>query len=177
MNDADLLWVDPHDPNIKIKKKENSVGVFNANELIAYLNIEPFYRKPSVSKINQTLVKERYRQQGFMRLLLSFFVYKFGPICSDEAQTHEAQVMWKGLIQQPGGLKIVLWNVDTGEKIPAKGVVPELIWNDEVSTLLLIESIDISQFSRSFTSIFEVADSFPHRHRWGRHLGKIWLNP
>lgn len=181
MSDAITLWTDPADPHITIREKSGNhhrLGVFLDDLLLSVMVTEPFYKAPTVAKISETHVREGYRRKGFMRLLVSYYRNNFGPLCSDEGQTEEAREMWKALIQQPGGLKIMVWDVDAGTKTAAKGVPAEEIWNDNICPVLLVEAFDLSVFSRSYTSVFEQADPFPHRRRWGTHLsGEFWLNP
>jgi PAS domain-containing protein len=167
---SEIVWLDPnnHDTNIKYVDGINQemLGLFRGEQLIALLVTEPFYRDPEVRQIKLTAVAPEERGKGFMRLLITFYRKDFGSICSDGINSPDAREMWKALIARPGGLKIVVWDTETDEKRPAKGLPDAAIWDNEEATVLLVEDLDALQYGFG-EKLFEERLRYPHHRRWG----------
>jgi hypothetical protein len=164
------VWTDPNDPSITIKEARGSgqdmFAVFQGSEIIAVLVVEPFYLNPSIGQIKLTSVAEGWRQKGFIRRLITHYRQHVGKLCSDGANSPEAREMWKALIQKPAGLEVVLWDTRTNQKIRAKGLPETAIWDDEHTTVLLVEAIDLLGYGLG-ERILEEKLRYPHHQRWG----------
>ena len=89
------------------------LGASKGDELVSFLMINPnIYKYPS---IDLSWTDEGARGQGIMKGLIKYWVANNGPLISDYEQSGSAEAMWKSLIKNPMGLKIKVYNNDTGE--------------------------------------------------------------
>lgn len=167
--DDEILWTDPNNPELVIKqsrlKNQHIIGLFRNHVLIAILATEPYYKEPSISQIKLSYVIPEERNKGFVRLLITMFRKKFGPICSDEANTPEAKEMWKALINRPGGLSILKWSTEDGSKIKAKGLDDDEIWDETSDTVLLVDAVNILNYGFG-EPLLEEPVKYSHHRRW-----------
>ena len=177
--DSPVVWTDPNSPDITIKKNDSStikLGVFHKDVIIAYMAL---HENHSVYQVGLTATEPKYKQRGFMRLLLNFARQTLGPICSDDQQSDSARDMWQAIFKEPKGLKIVVWNPLTGEKIPVSDVNAEDIWNGKQIPILLIENRreqypDQLGCGMRDMLFYPVRESQPHLVEWGVDAPDAW---
>jgi len=167
LSDVKPEWNDPNNQGLNMRVGQSSdqsyYQLYLDNELVALVITEP---RHGIHQIKTTAVAPKHRQRGYIRMLFTWIRNHVGPLCSDDGQTRDAVEMWKALIGKPGNLKIYVWNVETDDKKPAKGVPDQDIWNDDPDTLLLIEEIDW----RWRKNLLEEVDPYPHHYLWGPDL-------
>ncbi|VVC06128.1 Uncharacterised protein [uncultured archaeon] len=123
----------------ELSKDEHKLGLFDANyKLIAFLLLN--IREHGFWQITLSLTGQNYRNHGCFRYLLIQAVVKHDIILGDEVQTSLARKAWESLIRFSGGqFSIFVYNVETKEKILAKKLSSDEIWNDDPNTILMIE--------------------------------------
>lgn len=115
------------------------LGLFRGDEHIAFLAIEDTQPYPTV---DMTLTAPGEQNQGWMRLLVKWYVQNHGPLLSSTTQTVKAMWMWKAFLRTPYNLKFYHYDLSTGTKTPlqiSQGSVVDP-WDDRSDTAILVEN-------------------------------------
>jgi hypothetical protein len=169
------IWQDPRNQDVTIRRADTSsityFGVFLVGEIVALMALYPRDNNPNFWTIGFTIVSTEHRQQGYIRLLINFSRKTLGPLVSDDRHSQSAKEMWQVLIKDPKGLKIMVWDPISNEKVIAKDVDPGEIWNEQEFPLLLVESrVDRT---RDYLNVVP-HEATPHHIDWGPDLPKAW---
>ena len=160
-------------------------GLFDEDEvpekkLKAYLSVIKTTPYPRIGFI---AVSKDYRNQGYMRKLIDWFVQNIGPLISDNAQTADAKAMWLALINVPGNLNLYRYNIDKQIKSKTKirirdGKPYPNPWNDSLEYVILAEDRN-SREDRFLKEETEFRKRFGRPLIWYGILGGdgLWMNP
>lgn len=111
-------------------------GVFDGDQLIAFVSM---IKSKPFDKIDYVLTDPAYRQQGWIRSILSWHVENVGPLTSSERQSDHAIGMWKTFLNNPGNLRFFKYDSSTGEKTRLVPNNADAVWDGRENTLILVE--------------------------------------
>ena len=93
------------------------LGIFSANQIIAYLSLHQFLDS---YQVDLTVTDPAYRNQGLIRWMIEFATARYKKIYSDSRHTESERTVWTALIKNPNNSEYFWINIDTDEIIPVE---------------------------------------------------------
>lgn len=107
------------------------LGLFDNTELISCIQLD--YRDFPYIQLTSTVTNIEWRRKGCFRFLMNAAIKKYTHVLSDDSQTSSAEEAWKGLIDNPGLLKIDMFDTNT---LQFQKLELNKIWNHNYAFLL-----------------------------------------
>lgn len=91
------------------------LGLFHKDDLVSCIQLD--YREFPYIQLTSTITNNEWRRRGCFRFLITMAVNLYKHVLSDDSQSSDAEGAWKGLINNPGNLKIDIYDTKHDEFI------------------------------------------------------------